>query len=176
MNINEIYDNISKNESFKFIEKETINYICPKCGNNLLKNSLISNKIEQECSQKYLYDDGDIINISKEYSLKADAEMTIGSCQNCNQKISSIQVILLDKDLDKNYLAKEFSDIFIVYSKNDMISNYKDLKQYCISINNVVVGDVIIYKQAVINKNSVYGLLKKYRKKYSIYILGMFVK
>lgn len=171
MNMDKIYSCIIKGENFKLIEQDSIEFKCPKCRENLFQSSLKHGKIECKSSQEYLYDDGDTINVSEENLLKTDTEMMFGYCENCNQQISGIHLVVLDKNLDNKDLEDSFSNMFVIYDSGNMISSFDHLKQYGVCIDNTIIGNVLVYKNAIINKNSVYGLLKDVRRNISIIYL-----
>ena len=163
LNINEIYELLNDTQNFELKEKSSIDFDCPKCQNHLIKFSLKNGERHCEYRQKYLYDDGDTINIHKKYWLKADASMMFGACENCGEKIALINTVILDKELNSGVLSKSFKDCFVVYSEDDLINDFKDVKQYAIELNNTTIGKVVIYKNAIINKNAVHGLKRDVR-------------
>ncbi|NFN06062.1 hypothetical protein FDB50_15265 [Clostridium botulinum] len=160
MKLDEVYTRLRNNENFKFTEQAVIKFNCPKCSKNLLETSLKHGKIEYKCPQKYLYYDGDTIKIPKKYWLKADFGMMFGSCESCDEQIALIHTTVLDKDINNDVLERDFQDAFSIFIEDDIINDFKEAKQYCISLDNATIGKVVIYKKAIINKNAVHGLLE----------------
>lgn len=160
MNLKEVYIRLNNGQIFEFKEQPVIDFNCPKCKNHLVKFSLTSGETKCDCTQEYLYDDGDTINVPKKYWLQADTAMMFGTCKNCGEKIALINTIILDSKLHNDILDKNFKDCFVVCSEDDIIRDFKESKQYSIVLNDTTIGKVIIYKKATINKDAVHGLLK----------------
>lgn len=159
MNINEIYAKL-KSEKFEYRKQETIKFYCSNCKDELLEVKLKDGKVKYKYQQEYLYYDGDTININKKYWLKSDATMLFGTCEKCNEQIASINIVVLDKNINNNSLSEEYKEYFIVFSEDDMIKDFKEVIQYAIYLDNTQIGKVIIYKEAIIDKESIDGLLE----------------
>lgn len=158
MNINEIYSRLCNKENFEITEQSVTKFNCPKCKKELLTISLLKDgKPQYKSPQKYLYDDGDIINLPQKYWLKVDREMAFGTCHDCNNEIGLIDVNVLDKKIDKKSIKY---DCFTIRDQGELINSFKEVKQYSLSLNNKVIGSVIVYKKAIINKDAVEGLLE----------------
>lgn len=160
MDLNEVYIKLNNGQIFEFKEQPVINFSCPKCANNLVKYSLTNGERQCKCSQEYLYDDGDTINVPKKYWLQADTSMMFGTCKTCEERIVLINTIVLDRKLQNDILNKNFKDCFVIYSEDDIIKDFKESKQYSIVLNDITIGKVIIYNKATINKDAVHGLLE----------------
>ncbi|WP_315074462.1 hypothetical protein [uncultured Clostridium sp.] len=157
MYIDEIYIRLLNNECFEFKEEQIINFNCSKCGRVLLEISLKDDKVQYNSPQEYLYYDGDSVNIPEKYWLKVDTGMMFGSCENCGKQIALIHANVLDKNIDNNVLSEES---FMICNEDDMIKDFAQVKQYAIFLNHIVIGKVIVYKAAIINKNAVHWLLE----------------
>ncbi|APU87189.1 hypothetical protein NPD8_3863 (plasmid) [Clostridium botulinum] len=160
MNFNDVYIRLNNGQTFEFKEQSVIDFSCFKCKNHLVKFSLTNGEKQCECTQDYLYDDGDTINVPKKYWLQAETAMMFGTCKNCGENIALINTIILDRKLHNDILDKNFQNCFVVYSEDDIIKDFKQSKQYSIILNNITIGKVIIYEKATINKDAVHGLLK----------------
>jgi hypothetical protein len=158
LNINEVYIRLNNNENFQFKEQSAIDFYCSSCKRHLVKISLVNGKRIYKGQQKYLYYDGDTIDIPKKYFLKANTSMMFGSCESCGNTISLINAVILNENLNNDDLIEDFKNCFMVFSEDDMISDFKEAKQYSIILHDITIGKVVIYKDAIINKNGVHGL------------------
>lgn len=160
MDINEVYVRLNNEEPFTFKEESSIDFDCPECKKHLVNFSLVNGKREYESPQECLYDDGDTIDVPQKYWLKADTEMMFGVCNNCKNKIALINTVVLDRDIDKADIDEDLKGCFMVYSEDDVIKDFEDVKQYAIKLNDISIGKVIVYKKATLNKSAFHGLLK----------------
>lgn len=161
MNINEVYTRLTNNEVLLFEEQPLIDFECSNCKNHLLKIFLDKGKLTYECPQEFLYADGDTINTPKDYWLRADTSMMFGRCDNCDSNIALINTILLDKELDSEILDEGFKECFVIFNEEELIKDFKEVKQYKIILNNETIGKVVVYKNATINECAVHGLVKE---------------
>lgn len=159
MEINELWSILNKGEKFEYKEKNSLNFHCSNCKNHLLDIKLKDNKVEHESSQKYLYDDGDTINIDDDYLLRADTTMMFGECKECSSQIALISATVLDENINTDDLKNEFKECFVVFSEDNIIKDFKEIKQYGIYLNKTQIGKTVIYRNATINKEAIHGLL-----------------
>ena len=160
MDISEIYSSLKNGKNFEYIQEDSISFHCANCKKELLEVEFIDGKSEHNAYQRYLYDDGDTIVIDEKYYPRGDSQMSFGSCKKCDSQIASISAAVLDKNVSSSCLSEEFKDCFVVYSEEDLVSSFKKAYQYMVCLNNAKIGVATIYKNAIVNKDNVHGLLE----------------
>lgn len=158
MKINDVYNRLKNGEEIKYEEKEISKFYCPKCKKFLLGFELKEGNVECKTSQKTIYYDGDTININEKYYPRVDAMLCLGICENCGQQLALINLIILDKDIDNDSLEDDMKDVFCIFSEDDIIKQFKEVRHYGIYFDNIQIGKAFTYKKAIINKECVHGL------------------
>ncbi len=152
MTINDLYFlSVISNKEFKFNENNNISFVCPHCKQHLIKYSLQNNKPSLECEQKYLYLDGDSIDCPEEYWSKLDSFMVFGKCEKCGLQIANISADVIDKNID-GFIGECPS--LGINNGDFLIKSFDNIKQYEILLDNIIVGYMLFYKNALLDKNS----------------------
>jgi len=143
--------NFEKN-NIKIIKNDILTSYCPHCGTTLshIHEDKVEKKLiyrlwpELKLENKYVYLDGDYLNITEEnipYSFKQlDPHFMQGTCEKCQENYASAFISIAENEQDV--------DSFVC---DDNVTEYERMDTYMIYSNNSPVGYLIIYVDGVLN-------------------------
>lgn len=147
------YLSVIKRKNIEMKERNVVSFSCPQCKKHLVTHEFIDNKKNLQYDQKYLYYDGDTVYVKDEIINRLYADMNFGACEKCGHQITCISTDILDRDVYEYEDINNNTNCFFVLNEDEFIKDFDTAKQYELLINNIAIGYMIIYKNAVLNKD-----------------------
>ncbi len=154
--------NLLHNQKQKIVltEKNNLLETCLQCTKVISSLTIKDKKILYDYAEPF-YIDGDTIEISNDYLAKVDTEMMFGKCLKCGCDLSKITIWMLDKDIEGYITTTGYENDkpnFCILNPDEMVISQKDVRICEANINNLVCGNIVYYKHAILDKAMIYDI------------------